>query len=138
MSCSQPPIEVYRVESRLYTALAKGYPASASPTHHATARIALFPKGVPSNPRSVSMMGVKGWYWANQRIPTGIDSVLTKALLMNGSKTKIRARRLAPAGVLPTSPNTTLIHETAKINSAMRLSASIQLTGLVVGTKPIK
>ncbi|HEX9132241.1 MAG TPA: hypothetical protein VF844_08105 [Ktedonobacteraceae bacterium] len=44
------------------------------------------PIGVPSSsPRSVSMTGVKGWYSANQRIPAGIESGRTNALLVSGS-----------------------------------------------------
>src|SRR5260370_16876796 len=75
--------------------------------HQAKARTTLLvPIGVPSNsPRSVSMTGVKGWYSANQGIPTGIESGRTNALLVNGSSSwKMRERLLAPAGVLPTRP----------------------------------
>jgi hypothetical protein len=61
------------------------YPASAMPTHQATAITALLPIGVPrSSPRVVSMRGVKGWFSANQRTPAGIAWVGTKALLMKG------------------------------------------------------
>src|SRR5260370_22415028 len=76
----------YRTELRLYTARAHRYPTRVRPTHQATARTALLPIGVPSSsPRSVSMTGVKGWYSANQRIPIGIESGRTNALLVNGS-----------------------------------------------------
>ena len=46
------------------------------PTHHAIAMTALLPIGVPnSSPRRVSMVGVKGWYSANQRSAIGIAAV---------------------------------------------------------------
>src|SRR6266705_2485354 len=125
----------YRTELRLYTARAHRYPTRVRPAHQAMARTALLPIGVPSNsPRSVSMTGVKGWYSANQRTPTGIESGLTNALLVNGSRSwKMRERLLAPAGVLPTRPNTTPIHVSAKVNNATTPSALIQATGPVVG-----
>lgn len=51
----------YRTGLRLYAASARRYPTSVMPTHQATAMTALLPIGVHvSNPRSVSMMGVKG------------------------------------------------------------------------------
>src|SRR5258708_38420229 len=83
------------------------------------------------------MTGVKGWYSANQRIPTDIESGRTKALLVNGRMSwKMRERLLAPAGVLPIRPKTTAIQESAKVNSATRPSAASQAGGLVVGGKP--
>ena len=42
--------------------------------------------GCPSAvPRRVSIIGVNGWYWANQRNQAGIESVGTNALPMNGN-----------------------------------------------------
>src|SRR6266566_2092462 len=46
-------------------------------------------------------------------------------------------RLFAPAGVLPTRPNTTPIHVSARVNSAMRPSAAIQATGPAEGRKPM-
>src|SRR5579875_1368385 len=83
------------------------------------ARITRLPSiGVPnSSPRTVSMTGEKGWYSANQRIPAGIESGQTNALLVNASNWNIRARLFAPAGVLPTRPNATPIQVTPRISS---------------------
>ena len=48
----------YRIGSRLNSARAHRYPASARPADEATAIMALSPIGVPiSSPRTVSMMG---------------------------------------------------------------------------------
>jgi hypothetical protein len=49
------------------------------------------------------------------------------------SSWKMRERLLAPAGVLPTRPNTTPIHVSARVNSAMTPSAAIQATGPCAG-----
>ena len=49
----------------------------------------------------------------------------------------MRDRLFAPAGVLPTRPNTTPIHVTAKVKSAITPSAAIHATGFVVGRKPM-
>src|SRR5258706_1503790 len=131
-----PP--TYRTGSRLYTARDQRYPSRVRPAHQATARIALLPIGVPSSsPRSVLMTGVKGWYSANQRTPPDIESGRTNALLMNDRSWKMRERLLAPAGVLPTRPNATDIHVSAKVNSAMMPSAASQATGFAVGRKPM-
>ena len=55
-------------------------------TDHPIASHPLLPIGVPrSSPRSVSMIGVKGWFSANHRSAAGIDSVGTKPLPRNGS-----------------------------------------------------
>src|SRR5205823_9857394 len=83
------------------------------------------------------MTGVKGWYSANQRTPADIESGRTNALLVNDRSWKMRERLLAPAGVLPTRPNTTDIHVSAKANSAITPSAALQATGFTVGRKPM-
>ena len=46
------------------------------------------------------MIGVKGWFCANQRTPAGIEAVGTNALLMKGRNCGISDRLFAPAGVL--------------------------------------
>jgi hypothetical protein len=58
--------------------------------HHASAQIQLTPTGVPvSRPRTVSLIGVKGWYWANQRSPSAMESVGTKGLDKKGNSCRI-------------------------------------------------
>jgi hypothetical protein len=54
-------------------------------THQAMAITALLPIGVPSsNPRSVSIIEVNGWFSANHRTPAGMVLAGTKPLLMKG------------------------------------------------------
>src|ERR1700709_2252415 len=73
-----------------------------------TARTALLPIAVPrSRPRTVSMVGVKGWYSANQRIAVGIVSVGTKPLPRNGSRNSGIGRLLAVSTLLLTRPRAT-------------------------------
>src|ERR1019366_4407424 len=73
--------------------------------HHATARTASLPMGVPvRSPRRVWMIGVKGWLRANQATPAGMAAVGTKALDMNGATTTSSERLLAPAGGLASRP----------------------------------
>ena len=63
------------------------------------------PIGVPSSsPRSVSMIGVNGWYSANQRSPAGIESVGTNPLPRNGRSTSGIGRLLAASTVLAARP----------------------------------
>ena len=63
---------------------------------------------VPSSrPRSVSIIGVNGWYSANHRTAVGIDSVGTKPLPRNGSRISGIGRLLAPSTVLDARPRAT-------------------------------
>src|ERR1039458_6782439 len=87
--------------------------------HHATARTASLPMGVPvRSPRRVWMIGVKGWLRANQATPAGMVAVGTKALDMNGATTTSSERLLAPAGVLASRPKETVSHVTATASRA--------------------
>src|SRR5690242_19711665 len=75
--------------SRSYSRRDHAYDNSAVPRHHATAMTRLSPIGEPvSNPRRVSLIGVNGWYSANQRTAVGSESVGTKPLLRNGSSSR--------------------------------------------------
>lgn len=50
------------------------------------------PRGVPSrSPRTVSMIGVKGWSCANQCNQPGIEAVGTKPLPSRGSRVAMQA-----------------------------------------------
>src|SRR3954447_25465265 len=70
------------------------------PTHQAVAMAALLPIGVPRRrPRTVSMIGVKGWYSANQRRTVGMESVGTKPLPRQGSRIRGIGALLAASGV---------------------------------------
>ena len=62
------------------------------PAHQAVAMAALLPIGVPRRrPRTVSMIGVKGWYSANQRSAVGIEA--------NSDRAARAARNAAALGV---------------------------------------
>ncbi len=75
-----------RLRSRRNRTRAHRYPASARPTHQATAVRVVPPSGVPvSSPRRVSMIGVNGWCAANHCTDPDIWPGGTNALLMNGS-----------------------------------------------------
>src|SRR6186997_3474527 len=79
--------------------------------HHAIEMSALDPIGVPSmSPRSVSMIGVNGWFSANHATGPGIESVGTKPLLKNGSRMSGIGRLLAASTVLDTKPMPTESH----------------------------
>src|SRR5450759_3644629 len=113
------------------------YPASAMPTHQATAIIALLPIGVPrSSPRVVSMRGVKGWFSANQRTPAGIAWVGTKALLMKGRNWINSGLLLADSGVLETSPMRTASQVSANAIRTSRPVSAIQSRRPPVGPEP--
>jgi hypothetical protein len=88
-------------------------------THHATACTASLPDGCPaSSPRSVSMTGVKGWYSANQRTPTGIESVGTKPLPRNGSSTRGIGLLLAVSTLSARTPSATVSQVRASASSS--------------------
>jgi hypothetical protein len=89
--------------------------------HQAMASIPLSPMGVPSRrPRTVSMIGVKGWCSANQLRPSGIESVGTKPLDRNGRITRNIGRLLAVSTSLGTMPRATESQETASAACAAR------------------
>ena len=106
------------------------------PAHQAPARRALCPIGVPvSRPRRVSMIGVKGWLWANQRTPAGMESVGTNALLTKGNTSIMRDRLFAPSGVLANSPKATASQVKARVSPANMPAAATHSTGVAVGLK---
>src|SRR5450631_2155377 len=105
--------------------------------HQAMAMTALLPIGAPiSRPRSVSMIDVKGWYWANQRTPVGIVARGTNALLRNGRRNKGITTLLAASAVLVTRPRATANQVSARVSRARTAIAAIHLRGAVVGRKP--
>ena len=96
------------------------------------------PIGVPSRrPRTVSITGVNGWFWANQASGPGIESVGTKPLLRNGRRIRKIGRLLAVSTLLATMPSATDSHEMANAVSASRPAAASHSSGPVVGRKPI-
>src|SRR5512132_4309687 len=108
------------------------------PAHQATAMTALLPIAVPtSSPRTGVMTGVNGWYSANQRSPTGIDSVGTKPLPRNGRNTRGVGRLLAASTVLVTKPNATHSQVTARVIIARTATVASHSTGLALGRNPI-
>src|SRR5438034_10105805 len=108
------------------------------PAHQATAMIALSPIGVPSSrPRRVSVIGVKGWYSANQRTPAGMESVGTKPLPRNGSSSRNIGRLLAVSTLLLTRPRATDSQMSAKLIIARTPIAAIHSAGLAVGRNAI-
>src|SRR2546421_12577742 len=108
------------------------------PAHHAAARTALFPIGVPSSsPRTVSVTGLTGSYRANHRRPAGIDAVGTKPLLRNGSSIRNIGRVLAVSTLLLTSPRGAEDQASAKLASARRPRAAGRGRGVAGGREPV-
>src|SRR6266542_7117546 len=94
--------------------------------HQATANRARLPIGVPmSSPRSVSITGVNGWFSANQRSPTGIESGGTKPLPRNGRRISGMGRLLALSTLLPTRPSATDSQEIARVTIRSTPAAAI-------------
>ena len=83
------------------------------------------------------MIGVKGWFWANQLRPSGIVSVGTKALLRKGRRTRKIGRLLAVSTSFGHMPRATENHEMASAARARTPTAAIHSAGPVVGRKPI-
>ena len=83
------------------------------------------------------MIGVKGWFWANQLRPSGIVSVGTKALLRKGRRTRKIGRLLAVSTSRGHMPRATENHEMARAASARTPAAATHSIGPVVGRKPI-
>src|SRR5262252_6213579 len=128
----------HRMGSRANSFLAHRNETSAIPAHQARETMPLLPMGVPKNsPRSVSVMGVNGWYSANARRPGGIESVGTKALDRNGSSIRNMGVLLALSTVLAARPSATVSQVSAKVNAASRPMMASQATGPAVGRNPI-
>jgi hypothetical protein len=108
------------------------------PTYQATEAAALLPMAVPSSrPRRVSVIGVKGWYSANQRRAVGIDSVGTNPLPSKGRSSRGMGRLLAASTVLETRPNATDSQVTARVMKASSSAAASHSTGVAVGRNPM-
>ena len=108
------------------------------PTHHAIATTALLPIGVPiSSPRRVSMMGVKGWYSANQRSAAGIVSVGTNPLLRNGRMSNGMGMLLAVSTLFARRPRATHSHVIAKVTIARNPATAIHSRSPAVGRNPM-
>ena len=106
--------------------------------HQPTASTPLSPIGVPiSRPRTLSMIGVKGWCSANQARPGGIEPVGTKPLLRNGRKTRNIGRLLAVSTLSADMPRATESHEMASAASISRPVAAAHSTGPVVDRNPM-
>src|SRR5580700_5543958 len=105
--------------------------------HHPMATIHVVPIGVAvKRPRSVLMMGVNGWFSANQRTPAGIEAVGTKALLMKGRNCGISDRLFAPAGVLAVRPKPIASQVRASVNPVKSPAAASHSSGLALERKP--
>src|SRR5215510_2879961 len=97
-----------RYRSLAYERRAHRKPTVAMTTHQAGANHPFRPMPVPSSsPRSVSMIGVNGWYSANQRTAVGIVAVGTKPLPRNGSRMSGIGMLLADSTVLAARPQPT-------------------------------
>src|SRR2546421_11872739 len=97
------------------------------PAHHAAARTALFPIGVPSSsPRTVSVTGLTGSYRANHRRPAGIDAVGTKPLLRNGSSIRNIGRLLAGSTLSLTRAGATEKQASAELASGRTAGGASQ------------
>ena len=98
----------------------------------------LSPIGVPrSRPRRVSMIGVKGWFSANQRRPSGIVCVGTNPLPRNSRSMRNIGRLLAVSTLRVDMPSATESQETASAVSASIPAAATHATGPVVGRNPM-
>ena len=78
------------------------------------------------------MMGVKGWYSANQRTPAGIESVGTNPLPKNVSRIRGMGRLLALSTLLVTMPSATDSQVRANVIIARTPFAAIHSTGPAV------
>ena len=83
------------------------------------------------------MIGVKGWFSANQRIAAGIESVGTNPLPRKGSRIRGIGRLLAVSTFLETSPSATASQITAKVTIVSRPIAATHSSGPAVGPNPM-
>src|ERR1700754_3261381 len=108
------------------------------PVHQAVAMAALLPMGVPRRrPRMVSMIGVKGWYSANQRRAVGMESVGTKPLPRKGSRTRGIGALLAAWGVGEWCQGRTDSEVMATGNGVSSPAAPSHSVTVAFGRKPI-
>ena len=82
------------------------------------------------------MIGVNGWYSANQRSPAGIESVGTNPLPRNGSSSSGIGRLLAASTLLATRPSATDSQVSANVSSDSRPVAPSHSSGRRSGRKP--
>jgi hypothetical protein len=83
------------------------------------------------------MIGVNGWYSANQRSPVGIESVGTKPLPRNGRNTRGMGRLLAASTVLVTMPSVTDSQVSARVIIARTPIAAAHSTRPALGRNPM-
>ena len=88
------------------------------------------------SPRTVSVIGVNGWYSANQRIAGGNVSVGTNPLPRNGSRISGIGRLLAVSTLLVTSPSATESQITARVTSVSSPKSASQSSTDADGRKP--
>jgi hypothetical protein len=102
------------------------------------AMLALSPICVPiSRPRTVSIIGVKGWWAANQRRPAGIVAEGTNPLPKNGRSNSGIGLLLAVSTLRALRPSTTVSHVSASAIHASIPIAPSHCNGSAVGRKPI-
>ena len=83
------------------------------------------------------MIGVKGWFSANQATGPGIESVGTKPLLKNGSRISGIGRLLADSTVFAHSPMPTDSQVKAKVTRASSARAPSHSIGPVLRRNPV-
>src|SRR3984957_11766867 len=108
------------------------------PAHQAPAAMACAATGPPvSSPRTVSVMGVNGWYSANHRSPAGIDPAGTNPLPRNGSTIRNIGVLLADSTVLAASPRATVSQVNANAAAASIPAGASPPSGPASGRNPI-
>ena len=83
------------------------------------------------------MNGVNGWYSAKTRSAAGIDSVGTKPLLRNGSRSSGMGVLLADSTVRAAMPSATVSQVSANVMIASTPTVASHSTGVADGRKPI-
>ncbi len=89
-----------------------------------------------SNPRSVSVIGVNGWFSATHASPLDIESVGTNALLTNGRNCNGNAEVLAPATVFAPMPKAMPSQVNASASSTSNPAAASQPVTPADGRNP--
>jgi hypothetical protein len=83
------------------------------------------------------VIGVKGWYSANQRSPAGIDPAGTKPLPKKGRMSRNSGVLLAPSTVLAARPRATDSQVKAKAVAVSSPTAASPASGPADGRNPI-
>ena len=76
---------------------------------------------------------MNGWYSANQRTPTGIESVGTKPLPRNGRRTRGIGVLLAVSTLSASTPSATVSHVMARARSSTMPTTPSQSATLASG-----